>query len=943
MRQREFAVHAVRRTLRYMAPFVGRADHLAALGEVTVGAIEGEVTAAVVVGDPGSGKSRLLAEAATRAKISDCFRIVGYEPEQHVPLASAAGLLLALAGTTPAGAPLDELVFDSGARESSTLEPVRVFEAAHRALGTVGPALVLVDDLHWVDDLSIALCHYLLRAAEASGPPLALIAVGRPSPNTVAFVASLARVLPEARLCQLELGPLASEEALELVKALMPDVSDAAARDLAQRSAGSPFWLEALIRTAGAEVDAGRLVTARLRGASADAGALLALLAIAARPLALADVADLSDWDASRARQAANELLARGIAVELGGTVALAHDLIRAAAAREIPDERRRDIHRRVGEWLERIAGDDLRRLREALSHRHLAGLPSLDVASRLVRSPQRTLLGPDGLRMLASIADDGDPLDAEALALQQGIASLASEIGEHDEALERWSLVAERSQTPLQRASALLAASRAAYALERTDEAHELLGQSREVEGGDDVLRLEQDTHEAAILLWQEQRTTEGRELARQAVVVAERLATEAGGVSELDTRTRRAYIDAVRLEYEAAVMEGDRAAMLRAAEAREAAARGFDLESLLTASLAVCLALRQSGRVREAIGRGRRVWDEAGRRLLPRLAVDAGFWLARALELTGDLIEAEVVIGEASEIAARAGDVPRARHRLARVACAVALQRGRPRDALRSLEEIDEPNDHQRIMLHGDLALWYARLDGSVAAARVLEEVSKGQACADAVGCKRCQAELLLYSAEGLARIGEQRKARALLAQWDALGISDVLDDLLRLHAGALAEPDLSGRTPALEAALAAAEASPFGLCALWIRLDLGRALAETDRDRAVAELERAVSIASERGATTVVQLAEQDLRKLGVRTWRRGGAARPLTDREREIVLLIAAGASNPEIAQQLFLSRKTVERHVSNVLKKVGARNRAELAARVTELEIEGVPR
>ena len=65
--------------------------------------------------------------------------------------------------------------------------------------------------------------------------------------------------------------------------------------------------------------------------------------------------------------------------------------------------------------------------------------------------------------------------------------------------------------------------------------------------------------------------------------------------------------------------------------------------------------------------------------------------------------------------------------------------------------------------------------------------------------------------------------------------------------------------------------------------------------------------------------------------------------LSEREREIALLVARGASNPEIAQQLFLSRKTIERHVSNVLRKVGARNRAELAARVAELEVEGVHR
>jgi len=91
---------------------------------------------------------------------------------------------------------------------------------------------------------------------------------------------------------------------------------------------------------------------------------------------------------------------------------------------------------------------------------------------------------------------------------------------------------------------------------------------------------------------------------------------------------------------------------------------------------------------------------------------------------------------------------------------------------------------------------------------------------------------------------------------------------------------------------------------------------------------------------GALSEQRLAVQQLRALGVRTWRRGrpgegrtGQEGALSTRERQIAELVAAGASNPEIAEALFLSRKTVERHVTNILAKLGARNRVELAARL----------
>jgi DNA-binding CsgD family transcriptional regulator len=53
--------------------------------------------------------------------------------------------------------------------------------------------------------------------------------------------------------------------------------------------------------------------------------------------------------------------------------------------------------------------------------------------------------------------------------------------------------------------------------------------------------------------------------------------------------------------------------------------------------------------------------------------------------------------------------------------------------------------------------------------------------------------------------------------------------------------------------------------------------------------------------------------------------------LTEREREVLALVAAGRSNPEIGQALFISAKTASVHVSNILAKLGVSGRVEAAA------------
>jgi DNA-binding NarL/FixJ family response regulator len=61
-----------------------------------------------------------------------------------------------------------------------------------------------------------------------------------------------------------------------------------------------------------------------------------------------------------------------------------------------------------------------------------------------------------------------------------------------------------------------------------------------------------------------------------------------------------------------------------------------------------------------------------------------------------------------------------------------------------------------------------------------------------------------------------------------------------------------------------------------------------------------------------------------------------AEPISDREIEVLRLLAAGASNQEIAEQLIVALNTVKRHVSNIMGKLGAENRAQAVIKARQL-------
>ncbi|TMG09436.1 MAG: hypothetical protein E6I06_06730 [Chloroflexi bacterium] len=206
-----------------------------------------------------------------------------------------------------------------------------------------------------------------------------------------------------------------------------------------------------------------------------------------------------------------------------------------------------------------------------------------------------------------------------------------------------------------------------------------------------------------------------------------------------------------------------------------------------------------------------------------------------------------------------------------------------------------------------------------------------------------ERTALTLALRTAEAYVRLGRTEDAEKQLQLWDETGPSAHVNDALwRKHVAALIALARQKERGIAELEAVLTERTRFGLVSalIWNRLDLAAALVGRDSRRAAEEFRQAGDAAAAVGASTEKQLAELALRRLGVRTWRRGQARAGenpldrLSQREREIGTLIAAGHSNPEIASRLFLSRKTVERHVSNILARTGARNRTDLARQLS---------
>jgi DNA-binding CsgD family transcriptional regulator len=922
-----------------MAEFFGRAHELELIrGALARARRERRPTAVVVDGEPGVGKSRLIDEASRDIR-TDRVAVSAYEPEMGLPFSLGHDLTRALARSSPAaGEILDPVLAPQPGGQRPDWSSM--FEAAHRAAGVGDSLLITIDDFQWCDERSTALIHYLVRGAQADGDPLALVVGGRRSISVSALVASLERLLGD-RLKRVTLGQLDHHSTVALAIAVNPTLDLRAAADIADRSGGYPFWCELLAATRNVDADVERIVADRLSTAGTDAALLLETVAVLGRQTPVEDLIAIRGWPEDRLTAAREELVKAGLGVEEGAAFRIVHDLVRAAVETDLPDERRRDIHARVAAWLESIAGENVTQLLRASEATNRAGLDHLPLTLRILRSPMRRLVGLEGLRSIAALIDSVPVDNPQERELQGELASLAAELGQHGLAMERWARLADRLGEPRDRARAWLGASEAAQQLERADEARAHLERARGAGSDDPVLLLELQTADAAITRWLEHRPQESGSITIAALEGARALAASTSPIP-LEPRFQSAYERALVLACVDAMQANEPEDMLPLVEELTRVAAGAGIEASLQASLRRGSALMLLGRLAEAEEQLAAGWLESRRAFLPGVALDIGSWLTNTSYLCGRLTEVQEVAEECEALAERIGEPSRQgmRARMWRLHAMISAgDRGAALAGLQALCE-EEWDPHNRIPIHLAIARWRARLDGSASADEVHARIAAGRRDMAEARCTRCGLEFTRAATESLARIGDVAEAvrwfdeaehappRGDLQAWDHL-----------LARSALAAAG-RGDGASLQEAVDMAEGLGMRIESIWARTNLARVnAAEGDTAGAETLLWDASAIAEEVGAATERAHVDQLLRQLGIRTWRRGPRTRAsgelsvLSDREQEIANLIASGASNPDIAHTLFLSRKTVERHVSNILGKLGVKNRAQLAARM----------
>jgi DNA-binding CsgD family transcriptional regulator len=921
----------------------------------------------LVAGEAGVGKTRLVGEALTGwgGAVLSAAAVPGgaaYGPLVEVLRGFLRDVPGGLSGDPLLGH-LSVLLPELG--QSGDGDRATLVEAIRRAFARVAahrPSVVVLEDLQWADAATLDLLPAL--APQVEREPLLIVACYRNDGLPRAH--PLRRIRTElrraGRLTEFTLPPLTPPETGALLAGLLGDaVSSRLVATVHERADGLPFFVEELA-AALAEAGTLRLVdgvldafpdaalplpegvtdavllrTAALQQECGPAVEFAAVLGVRVDLAALADIVPAGQID---------QLLGSGVLVEAeseaGTEVAVfRHALVRDALYHTLPWARRRSHHRLVADTLaarqapaevvaeQRIAGhqhDEARPLLLAAAARYCAAHAYRD-AARLVR------------RALAIWPAETDP--EGRLAALERLGDFAELCGESEEAVRVWDEVADLH-------SGVRNLSGAAAARRRIANAYELLGDwsaavaAREAaadtyaaagqpaEAAADRLALAQQLHSAARnsnALEQVEVAAEEAERAGRTDLRAPALALQGAVRAALGDATRGVQLAQAGLELALAEQLAEPAghAYYELAEALEYATHYAAAADAYKAALELC--------------RSRGVPDLAQVCLacMSPVARLMGDW-DRSLEICSEVLGSDetplllrrIAEEESGLIAALRGDHRRARGPLGR---ATAFGRdqgifGVEVGGIWGLAVVAH--------LEGDERSATGRLSTLLERCLAREEwhyALPALRWAAAFAAERHDQDLVAEGHRLLATMATRDSAPKVLSALAHAGA-----ELALLEGRTEQATEQFGRSIELLHDITA----PYERALTHLRW--GCALArQGEQQAAVEKLTSSYRTARQLRARPLMQCSAAQLADMGEQVDRRLGrlAARSLqsgglTRREKEVLRLLALGHTNRQIANELFVSPRTVDMHVRNLLGKLGCTSRLAAARRAAEL-------
>ncbi len=926
-----------------------RDRELDALSEALAGASAGSGRLILVEGEAGIGKSSLLGAIAAEARGAG-LRVLsarGAELETETPLGVATQLFeplyaradesqreSLLSGAARLCAPL----LGGQARPAPRMDPdpiqalVRGLYWFCANLAEKDPLVLCIDDVHWADQQSVRWIAYLGERVHEL--PVLLVGAARTGERgeTVELLGRLATDTRTLLLRPAPLGPAAVTILLE--STLGERAADEFGSACLEVTGGNPFLLaelaseldaegiapgpEAASRVAGLAPDSvGRSAVLRLRRLPKESEALALALAILGEA-PLRHVRKLASIGPDEAAGAADALFEAGI-VRVNGELSYAHPLIRAAIEAQIPPFERAQAHARAAKILHHDGASTAQVAAHLLESEPADGGWAVDVlrdeSRRVYSLGAREAAARYLRRALAEPLDDGvrgEILTKLGVAETRALDPAAA--GHLEEAVRA-------SAKPEARRRALLELGRAQLATGRMEETVEVfeaaLAESRE--DREFTLQTEAELASAQLNL-------------RAFPEAVERLGRYPG-LSGATPGERMV----LALSAFAAVQQNRPAAEVREMAGR-ALAGGLLVTEQTSGSLivweAIIALLMADGcdLAEEALDTALADARERGWVVAFGAASCFRAWLALR---RGNVREAEAEARAADEVRRQHG-----LHPTSPMASALLLEalreRGELEEAATELAAAELPEDIPDVAIfqlflfaRGRLRLAQGRveegLDDVLLAGR--REVALGGITPAALDWRSTAAPIL-------AARGEREEARRLAAEElelaRAFGAPRALGIALR---GQALVADGDERMKLLNDAAETMEGTDARLEHARALVDLGAAMRRSGRRRDAREpLRKALDIAQDLGASAVAGRAREELSASGARPRREALRGRDaLTPSESRVARMAAEGRSNREIAQDLFVTVRTIEFHLSRAYDKLEIRSRAELPA------------